>query len=83
MPNSRSHVLTPSTFGYADLKLSTKFRVRVPTLLRVRIPPSNDPDQANMLLPLLCVFGKTANFGRQKGDSIGEVCFMFGIRAWF
>src|SRR5262249_35436412 len=35
MPNSRSHVLAPSTFGYASLNLLKKFRVRVPlTLLR-------------------------------------------------
>jgi len=83
MPNSRPHIRTPSTFGYADLKLLTKFRVRVPlTLLRVRGPPSNDPDQAKMLLPLLCVFGKTANFARQAGESTGDLRFAFGVSVW-
>jgi len=84
MPNWRSHVFTPSALGYAGLKLSTKFGVRMPlALLRVRIPPSNDPDQANMLLPLLCVFGQRANFPRQAGESTSDVRFAFGVRVWF
>jgi len=83
MPNSRSHVPAPSTFDYADLKRSTKFRVRVPLkLLRVSIPRSNDPDQPNLLLPLLCVFSRTANFAMQMGQSTCDDRFAFGIRVW-
>ena len=28
-------------------------------------------------------FGQTANFGRQSGESAGDVRFAFGIRIWF
>ena len=61
IPVSRVHVLIPSTIGYGNLKLPTKFRVRVPLkLLRIRGPTGNDPDQAVVLLPILCVFGEPA-----------------------
>ena len=84
MSSSRAHALTLSTIGYANLKLPTKLRVRVPLkLLRVRGPSSNDPDQAAMWLPLLCVFGQTANFARQAAESTGDVRFVVGVRAWF
>jgi len=36
-----------------------------------------------MWLPLLCVFGQTANFARQAAESTGDVRFVVGVRAWF
>jgi uncharacterized protein involved in copper resistance len=36
-----------------------------------------------MLLPLLCVFGQTANFARHMRERTGDVRFAFDVRLWF
>jgi len=79
MPNSRPHIRTPSTFGYADLKLLTKFRgfyasAVLPAMIQIK------------RTSCFCFLASSASRRILHGRwarAPGTVRFMFGIRAWF